>query len=228
MDTKKQRIHGLPMVNSTKAQTVGIQIPLDAHPDVIRGKSSLLEPARQASRVMWDVWNKVKVATGEVTDKKRLAGVAQKAVERAFQVTETNVKYLKKSRGVLIEQVAATVTPKAPDALGVEIRAHFKSGNKAFFEVGAAIQKGDKRTVAAVLTAPAYLSGLDDKQYNTLLDMAKKQLCPEDSGTIMDIDNAVARLERSAEQMSTTFAPLIREWLGNDEKALEDLQKHGK
>lgn len=226
--TKKPRMPGLPMVGNTKAKSAEIVIPIDAHPDVIRGKSSLLEPARKASKVIWDVWHSVKTATGEVEDKKRLAVVAQKAVERAFTVVHTNKGYLKKSRQTLVDKVDATIMPKAPDALGVEIRQHMCQGKQAFMEVSEAIQKGDKRIVAAVLTAPAMLSGLDDQQYNTLKGLAKDIMCPEEAGTITDIDNAVARLERSAAQISVTMAPLIREWLGNDDAAIKELTEHAK
>jgi hypothetical protein len=220
----QKRIYGQPMAGSRPT----IEIPIDAHPDVIKGDSPMLEPARRAQTAIWDVWNKVKVAQGEVTDKKRLAEVAQKAVERSLSVTDTNGKHLHQSRKTLVSRIDATVRPKAPDAVGVEIRSHMKAGKKAFFEVAEQINKGDKRTVAAVLTAPAYLSGLDDKQYNTLLDMAQKMFCPDETTTLGQIDKAITRLDRSVEQMTETFAPLIREWLGNDDKALEDLQNHGK
>jgi len=219
---------GLPMRGNDKDPRRPFEIPIDAHPGIIKGNSPLLEPARRAQTAIWDVWNKVKSAQHEVDDKKRLAQVAQKAVEHSLRVADTSYKHLHQSRQALAEQIDAAVRPKAPDAMGVEIRSHMKAGKKAFAEMAERIQKGDRRTVAAVLTAPAYLSGLDDKQYDTLLGMAEKTFCPDEVATLGQIDKATSRLERSVDQMGETLAPRIRQWQGNDDKALEDLQNHGK
>lgn len=220
----KKPTYGLPMKGSVKL----VEIPIDAHPDVVRGDSPLLEPARAAQRSVYEVWTKVREAQQTVTDKKRLAEVAQRAVERSLNLVDQKLDRLRQSRAQLDARVDAAVRPKTHDAVAVEIRGYMQRAPEAFGKVAEMIRKGDRRTTAAVLTAPAYLSGLTDEQHDTLLNMARSVFCPEDVTTLGHLDRAISRAERSAQQLSSTIAPLVRQWRGNDDKALEELESHEK
>ena len=203
-------------------------LPLDAHPGAVKGESPLLNPARKASETLWATWNKLRDAERNVSDKHKLAPLAQKAVERALSSTDKALSALQKNRDTVDAKINQTVLLKTPDALGFEIRAHFKSAKSPFTEVATLVRKGDHRSVAAILNAPAYLSGLTNEQHSTLLELAQKQFCPEETRTLADIDRAAGRLQLTAAHITETLAPRIKEWTGTDDKALEDLQNHEK
>jgi len=224
----KKRIYGLPMAGSSNDPRRPLEIPIDAHPDAVKGDSPLLEPARAAQKAVYDVWTKVRAAQTNVADKQKLADVAKRAVERSLAVADQKLERLHQSRQTVAAQIDGVVRPKAPDSVASEIRTYMQGRKEAFTTLAQSIQKGDRRTVAAVLTAPAYLSGLTDNQYGTLLEMAQKVFCPEETQTVADLDRAIARVERSTEQLTTVMAPLVRQWRGNDDKALEELQNHAK
>lgn len=75
-----------------------------------------------------------------------------------------------------------------------------------------------------MLTAPAYLTGIDQKQHRTLYDLACEQFAGEDVQARADLDRAIARVERSAHQLTEILAPRIREWRGNDDRILQELR----
>ncbi|HNY80780.1 MAG: hypothetical protein RBS72_15000 [Sedimentisphaerales bacterium] len=199
-------------------------LPIDAHPDVIVNKSPALNPARSAAKTLWDTWAKLREAEAGVSDKRRLAEAARKTAERALAVTDKALAELQANRDTTEARIAAVVCPKTPDPLGGEIRTHLKGQKHSFILLSDLVRKGDRRTIAAVFAGPAYLSGLDEKQYAALRDLARETWCREDAETVRDIDRAAGRLMLTAQHVSTTLAPLVKKWSGTDDKVLEGLK----
>ncbi len=208
-----------------KNSSIG-DLPLDAHPGAIKGGDNpLLTPAKRASESLWDSWAKLRDTEKSVTDKSKLAPIAQKVVEKALATTDKALDSLRKNRELLTAKVNSVVSPKTGDPLGAEIRSHIKAQKSAFIFLAAAVKSGDKRTLAAALNAPAYLSGLTTEQCSSLLALAQKTFCPEEVLLIENIDKAAARLSRTAEHISTTIAGRIRTWSNAaDDDALKGLK----
>ena len=91
----KKPSYGLPMVGSSRdpRRPLG-DLPVDAHPGAVKGNSPLLNPARKASETLWQTWAKLREAEPNVSDKRRLAQVAQKAAERALSVADNALSAL--------------------------------------------------------------------------------------------------------------------------------------
>ncbi len=204
------------------------KLPPDVHPQVVRNPSPLLEPARKALMTVWDTWAKLTETEQAVADKKRFAPVAQQAVERALSAADKALSALAESRTAVGKKIGSAVCPQAPDPLAAEIRAHFKGqpkGAELFGTLGRHIAKEDRRTLAAVFNAPAYLSGLTDEQHAALIDIARKHWCPDDVKALEDIDDATGRVRRAVDFVTNSLAPFVKEWTRDaDAKALEGLK----
>lgn len=111
----------------------------------------------------------------------------------------------------LLKQVAP---PKSDDPLAPDIRNHVKSlqssggigGERSRFLVEHA---DDPQVVAAVLGAPAYLSGLSEAEYSMFQRQALERAHPERAGRIDLLERTIAGAERArgnAEKMLTTRA----------------------
>ncbi|MEN6427202.1 MAG: hypothetical protein ABFE13_17745 [Phycisphaerales bacterium] len=204
------------------------KLPADVHPGVVQNPSPLLNPARKALTITWDTWAKLTETEQAVADKRRFAPVAQQAAERALSAADKALSVLAESRTAVGKKIAAVVCPPTPDPLAAEIRAHFKAQPKGaglFGTLGGFITKGDRRTCAAIFNAPAYLSGLTDEQHATLIDIARRQWCPEDVAAMEAMTDAAGRVKRAVDFITSNLAPFVKEWTRDaDAKALEGLK----
>lgn len=97
-------------------------------------------------------------------------------------------------------------------ALYAEIRQHMRmqGGNPfEFFKKHAA----DERVASAVLSAPAFLSGLTDTEFNHLKNEAESRINPTARGTMNELSKALEHLEagiKSAERMIATRCQLMK------------------
>lgn len=135
-----------------------------------------------------------KLAAGAVDE---LVAASDSASKRVLTVIQKNYDELSKIGQQLDEHIAAAIDDparKTPVGLSVatEIRAHVKAlpdGKRATFAY-AAVEAGDKQTVAALLHAPAYLSGLTDKQMAALRQRAAHAFAPTETTQLEAIRNA--------------------------------------
>lgn len=100
---------------------------------------------------------------------------------------------------------------KSAEGLGMaqEIRAHVKAlGTSGAGFVRAAIQSGDKTTVAAVLHAPAYLSGLKPEVLAALRTEAARQLAPAEAAQLNATRRAREVVDRAGAALVARFAEI--------------------
>lgn len=203
-------------------------LAIDNHPDTVQSESVHLNAARGALKNIWDQWKKLQEAEAVTTDKKRLARAAAAVVGNAEKTAETALKALQGSYDSLEAKLVAEVTPTKMDYAASEIRAYWKSQRHPFTGLSSLVKSGDRRTLAAVLTAPAYLSGLKDDQHQTLLGLARETWFPEETRTLKDIDHAGGRVMILANTVKNTLTPLIKEWSGEkEEKAFAAFKEGG-
>ena len=133
---------------------------------------------------------------------------AEKALTRINPQVDRRVRELSGIQETLSKRVSVAIdepTRSTPEglALAQEVRSHVKSlsdkARNAF--VAAAIEANDKATVAAMLYAQPFLSGLDKITQGTLRERAAAKFAPEDSAqlaattaTIEQVANAVSLL----------------------------------
>jgi len=199
-------------------------IPADYHPDLIPDRPHLAT-ARRALSSIYDTWSRINTAARSVSDKPRLAAEVEPLVLRTLGGVERFSKTIEKQREDLAKRIEASIRPERPDAAAHEIRAHFKASSERFSLLGEAIRTGDRRTVSAVFDAPAYLSGLSEKEAQTLRDVAKRTFAKVDSEALADVDKALARVERAAERFTETNVERLAKWRPpKDQEALKALK----
>lgn len=201
-----------------------LSLPPDSHPDSIRGTylardESLLGSMRSAMQSMYDVYDKVNTLGSTVRDKQRLAREALPHVERVTSSVGKAIEQLRKRREALDKQLDEKIIGDGRDPVGAEIRSllqRMPKGNAAI-KVADAARLGDRRTVAAALSAPAWVSGLDEQQRTTLRDVARKALEPDLHGLLGDLAANIERVERAHDVFMNRTAGLIRGWQSQDD-----------
>jgi hypothetical protein len=67
------------------------------------------------------------------------------------------------------------------------------------------VEAGDKQTVAAILHAPAYLSGLTDKQMEALRQRAAYAFAPRESTQLEAVRNASSMVAAAGSRLMERF-----------------------
>lgn len=149
-----------------------------------------------------------------------LAAASEQALKRATLTIDRRYAELISYRDKLQLAVAEAIddkTRKTAEGLSIaaSIRDHVKGlGDKKLQFVFDAVRNNDKRTVSAVLAAPPYLSGLKDKQHETVREMAARQWAPVDHAQhgavekileyIRNAGNALTARIAKAQQLANT------------------------
>jgi hypothetical protein len=128
---------------------------------------------------------------------------------------ETNLKTLTTQRAEIARRVENQIThpdAKTPTgiALAAEVRGHVKALSKAqrVQFVLQAIEAGDKATATAVLSGPAYLSGLEPAALEMVRSSAAAKFAPVDHAQAVAADKVIAHVQRSQDSFVKTIAQL--------------------
>lgn len=138
---------------------------------------------------------------------KRGAGEAIKAVTSAHE----RVALLTATQTRLINQMDALL-PKASDAVSGEIRAWIRAQPNPLSAAMGFITTGDAISANAVLRAPEFLSGLDQKNRWTFQLAVRKAFTPDQQHLLEDIDRAVERVEAAIRSFQTGLMPRLTRW----------------
>lgn len=135
----------------------------------------------------------------------QIAVAADRATQRALSTVERRGKELLTMQATLTNAVSVAIDHperKAPVGIaeGAEIRAHIKSlpaiERMAF--LSRAIDAGDKRTAAAVLHSPSYLSGLDQSTHELVRNLASHAFAPAETKILAGVTKAIDHLGKGA------------------------------
>lgn len=118
-------------------------------------------------------------------------------ISKSFDVTRSN---LEKGIAMLEQQLAAPIESKAAQSISAEIRAYTKNlpSEQRHKFIQEAIDAGDHTTVAALLGAPAYLSGLDGKFQQTYTRFWNERSAPEVAQRLKAMRGAKQMIEERA------------------------------
>ncbi len=216
-------------VLKTKKQIEEEKIPalaIDNHPDLVTNPAIALNPARSVLTHLWDQWERLRSAEVVATDKRRLAHAAQGVVKSIDDRAVEALRMMDSFRKDIEAKLTSEITPARVDAAAAEIRAHWKGQRHPFTGLSSLVRAKDRRTMAAVLSAPAYLSGLTDEQHQTLLGLARESWFPEETKTLADIERHGQRVLIAQGTVKSTLEPRIKRWLGEEEeKAFARIEK---
>ncbi|MGY3693371.1 hypothetical protein ACVIGA_003451 [Bradyrhizobium sp. USDA 3240] len=150
------------------------------------------------------------VATDELVE------AAQQAWARIGPSIDRRMKELKGLHQTLESRVAAAIdnpSRKTSEglALAAEVRAHVKSmsdGDRLTFCMSA-VDAGDKATVAAILHAQPFLSGLSPAAQDALRKRAAAQFAPVDSAQYDATSQAISRVMQAGNRLSARYSDII-------------------
>lgn len=206
----------------TGGVVVRLDIPPDHHPDTLRGKSPGAVLGRATLTTIYEAYAKINDVAAKVQDKGRMASAAQpfceRAVSQAGRCMETLTAQIKELDATIAEKINVPVEPH----LAGQIRGHFAGRKSAMSEINEAIERGDTATAAAVLKAPAYLSGLTEKNQGLLRARAGQRFAPSEVADREETVAARTRVEKAGSHFMEVMAGRLREWSDVDHKILEE------
>jgi hypothetical protein len=146
---------------------------------------------------------------------RELADAMQLAFDRVMPKVERCLNLIRQQRATIANNVAKALDDRdartaAGIALAQEVRAHMKElpkTERAAFAL-AAVHTGDKGTVHALLSAPAFLSGLEPDSHGAIRQAAAAKFAPVDHAQVTAADKVISHVERAAESFVKKFAAL--------------------
>ena len=173
---------------------VRLDIPSTVHPLNLKGTSPAQEHARAALTSLYDVYGTINDTSRQVKDKGRLATTVRPVAEKAITRVEKTMQQIQTSRTALTKQIDdALLTKGTLPQIGAQIRSHFASlpEGKAVTAILALVREGDHTTVASVLQAPGYLSGLTPAHVQIGREAAEAQFASDNVKLRSEADDAV-------------------------------------
>lgn len=152
----------------------------------------------------------------QVAASDELIDAASKAFERVSVAIDRRVIELNRGEKALRTRVDAAIEDparKTPEGLSVasEVRAHMKglTNKQRLPFVHAAVERGDLRTVAAVLHAPPYLSGLSEAEHQTARQAAERKFAPLDSAQLDATERLIDQVTHAGSRVLERYARVL-------------------
>lgn len=204
-----------------------IEVPIDYDPRVIAGEGPSAQTARGALNTMHGAWMKIRdAAADQSVELPRLAKAATGAMERALTAADGALERIEKQVKAMEREIAAATQPPVEPSLAAEVRAYWRE--RGWTNGLPQAVAADPRTSSAVLSAPAYLSGLDDKQREIIRMTAVKAHATERLAALEEATEARDKLQRASSRMIELVVPRIRDWERPDNADLTDLEAYGR
>jgi hypothetical protein len=152
-----------------------------------------------------------------VQDATEFIDAAERAFARTAPAIDRRMRELRGYRDTLAARVTSALDNPARKtaeglALASEVRAHMKGMKRAAERLGhasRAVDAEDKTTVAAILHAPAYLSGLTDEGLAVVRARAAAKFAPLDSAQLDATDAAIRQVMGAGNAMVSRFGDVM-------------------
>jgi hypothetical protein len=181
----------------------------------------------------WSVMYKVRGAGGTRPNGRLLTGTPQRATlgpfphislrsarEQARKIRDEAAD----GRDPKVERAATEASQKArltPHGIAItsQVRDHLKAqpDGERLNWVRNAITSGDKFTVAAILSAPPYLSGLTPEALDLIRAQAATQFAPKEYAQLRATRDAITRVQHAGSQLLGKFGPIMQRGLNSPE-----------
>jgi hypothetical protein len=205
--------------------------PPDYDPRVVKGDSAPANAARAALKLVHDSWRHIRDAAADpkvsIAD---LSTAAQRAVEKALTNVDKARTAIARDVATIEKRIAGKLTPDIDPQLAGEIRAFWRERSKSGAVLAEALTaaSSDARTACALLTGPAYLSGLAVDQLELLRTNAIKSLAPEDGQQLDEARAALDVVTRAGARMLEQLGTKLRQWAMPQSASLAGLRELGR
>lgn len=167
----------------------------------------------------------------EVAYPKEFFTAVDRAIERASRSVDSADAGIRSKINSLQDRVKTMLSDPATNRpVAAEIRAHAKSlsTTQRLKLVRDAAQSGDKATLASILGAPAYLSGMSPEEMDTVRKMAEDKFAPLESEQLRAAEKVLDRVRSGAQQMIAMYGDIRKLQESPGSKAATAMQKLGK
>lgn len=203
-----------------------IEVPIDYDPRVIVGEGPSAQTARSAMTALHGAWVSIRDAAADSNvELPRLAKAAQSAMERALTKADTAVGCITSQVGNLEGEIVKLTQPRVDPMLAAEVRAYWRE--RGWTSGLHEAVRSDVRTASAVLSAPPYLSGLDNKQYDLIRQAAVLAHAPAQHARLDEARRALDKVVRASGRMIEIVVPRIRDWSEPESSKLTALEALG-
>jgi len=203
-----------------------IEVPIDYDPRTIIGEGASAATARGAMNALHGAWVKIRdAAADQSVELPRLAKAATGAMERALTASDGALERIDAQMRQLESEIVALTQPRVDPTLAAEVRAYWRE--KGWANGLSEAVASDARTASAVLSAPPYLSGLNDKQREVIRQLAVKAHAADRQAALEEATRAREKIDRASTRMIEIVTPRIREWQRPDNADLTALEALG-
>lgn len=170
-----------------------------------------------------DSWTKIKAAAADpAVPLDKLATAASDAVARADTAIRNGIKDVDAQIAHFEKAVMDKAAPQISDVRAQEIRTMLR-GMKP--NDVARLARDHVEVSAALIRAPAFLSGLDAQAYETTVKDAKLAHAPDEVAKVADGEKVRSQLNRAETLLSTKLSGKVIGWMGEAEKRANALKK---
>jgi hypothetical protein len=200
-----------------------LTLPPSSHPEAIRGEfldkdPQLVELARAPMKLAYETVGTIEPLAREVRDTNKLAQHAQPRFEQVVKRYAHTIDQLARRRESVAKEIDQRVVGTGVDPIHAEVRAHLKAQPDGGLTLAMkAARLGERRTVQAVLQAPAYLSGMSEDEHARFRAVAAETLEPELTGLARDLDANLARVQKASEAFTEHAVKLLNRWRSHDD-----------
>lgn len=204
---------------------VRLDISPSSHPSMIAGDSPGARLGRATLETIYSCYGKINDLAGQVKSKELLAASAQPFAERAIASAGRAMETLTAQLSHLDGEIATAITSSKNSPQAIEVRAYWRAQKTPLRDLGDRFKAGDETTISAVLSAPAYLSGLSEKNQAALRLLAAGTLVPDKVAARAETDVALERVRAAADDFTETIAGRLREWRDRDAALIQETLK---
>ncbi len=203
----------------------GITVPPDYHPAVIRGDGPASARARVALGAVHNSWSNIAAAAADKSvDNARLARAANNSMGSALKTCDDCTETIQAQITHFEKLLAERVQPKMSPELAVEIRGHLQRlGRGSISKVRKAVEE-DVRVASAVLSGPALLSGLDERQLDMVRLTAHQSHAPREAAQLREAQEVLAKVNTAGARLAADIGKRLKVWSDQPSAALSKLE----
>lgn len=189
--------------------------PIDFDHRTVRGDTPAAVSARQTLQVLTDTWRTIAEAAAGDEPLPQLGKVAQAALSTGLRRVDNTLADVGKAIKTAEANIHANTQPPVQPTLAAEVRsevARLVRGKTSKFEQVVENAKTDVRVASSILSAPAFLSGLTQKQYDTVKTMAESTFAPDAVANLKTARGAEAKLTTARDRAIQALGPKLALW----------------
>lgn len=199
--------------------------PVSASPVIVKGDGPSANTGRTALSTLTNGYTKVNDLAHRTKDRALLAQGVQPFVEKAIASTGRALDTMYAQRDRLVTEIQGIVGAKRTPTFHSEIRAHFKAIEDSSLKLLTPFAAGDRDVISAVMTAPPFLSGLKQAEFDTLRVQATLVLCPEKKSALEEANKVIDQVHAAREKFTETMAGHLVKWQNKEAAQIEEMLK---